>query len=541
MPFFNKVEVWFQDYAQFATQSFHKFLGRYVDSGLYERSTSDFKMLNTLKHWRSIGDTYSGGSMNNVIFGLVFLARQFVHLILRYTTQGRFQLMDPTDAACCVDYERFPANYILCFHVRTNINEESLQKLRDKVSKRIVTSPYKKLQFRLCTKFGFLCWEDLSSSSEFNITDHIKLCPEVSTWEKTISQNDLMSLAKTVMNSSLQSKGKPDWEILVVPRLAMKGSLDYPRPEILSTLIIRLNHGYMDANCAIKFVQDCIFDGERTTSSITTLNMPTDSESFLSRMTLFIRVFLYGPMHMTSFLQSISKRSIVNETCSGPTFIGRSKLNMSYATLNKIRMAFECETKSIVTHALLTAISRSAETSGFSMPKQLNISFAHAMPPYNEELLENKFSVVLRTVPTFGPNQLAEIDKKIRVTKRDTHEVIVIFWLGKVVGCLPLKLFRLLRKDVACPCTLTMVAASEHRFKFQGGIVESGFGVPPLVDGSQYMSSIGIYGGTLRVTFHIACTPLVKHQHDFQNLITEFDNCLINLQEQANFKIGNRN
>ncbi|CAL8127814.1 unnamed protein product [Orchesella dallaii] len=65
MPFLNKVKVWVQNYAQFATHSFHKFLGRFVQSGLYERSIEGFRMLETLRNWQSINMRLSDRGMNN--------------------------------------------------------------------------------------------------------------------------------------------------------------------------------------------------------------------------------------------------------------------------------------------------------------------------------------------------------------------------------------------------------------------------------------------------------------------------------------------
>ncbi|CAL8130847.1 unnamed protein product [Orchesella dallaii] len=400
--------------------------------------------------------------------------------------------MDPTDVICSVDFERCPNNFLFCFHAKTILNIGNLEKLREQVEQQIASDPYGKLKLKISNKFGFQCWENLSKGS-FDIKDHVKICPEVNSWEKTISQNGMMSLAKNVLHSSLHPRGKPDWEILLLPRVRMRGTLEHQlTSEVYSTVIIRINHAYMDANCAIRFINKVVLDEEDTPSTLnSTLNIldNTPHASFFKRLTFFIRVLLYGPAHIASIMWRNSGKNIFHQTSSNASYLQRSKLNWSCAALNKIKIAFNCDTKSIIAHAFLKSLYQSAEGKGVSLPPTVNLAFAHAMPSYRETKLENSFSAISRSLPTTGgPNQLHEIKKLMQINESNLDEVTAVFWMTKAAGCLPLKLYRLLRNSVPCPCTLSVVPSSERGLKFQGGSVERLFAVPPLLDGTHLSS-----------------------------------------------------
>ncbi|CAL8127811.1 unnamed protein product [Orchesella dallaii] len=77
MPFLNMVKVWVINPPQYATFSFRKFLGWFVQSGLYEHSTKGSRMLSTLKIWQSINFRDSVGSMSNgSLFSYIFMTKR---------------------------------------------------------------------------------------------------------------------------------------------------------------------------------------------------------------------------------------------------------------------------------------------------------------------------------------------------------------------------------------------------------------------------------------------------------------------------------
>ncbi|CAL8085174.1 unnamed protein product [Orchesella dallaii] len=479
-----------------------------------------------------------------LLFLIISIVRLLLATYLCYATKGRIHLMEPTDSMVSVDFDLSPVNYMMCFHVRLDITEQKLEGLREKIRKHLDSPPYNKLKLRLCTKAGFSCWEDLSGSSEFDIKNHVKLCPGVESWEKSISETELMSLVSKALNSSLKQSGKPDWEILIVPRVRMKTNSDEAVGEPLTTLIIRLHHSYMDGNCALGFLQACLFDTDGvTTSSLETLNvLPSDPWYSQKQLGLLTKVLLYGPLYMiTLFIGGIGRISrVFHETTSDVTFVGRTKLRMSSSTLNKIRMAFDCQTRSVITYAFLSTLHRLAERSRIPIPPEVRMGITHAMPPYPKNKLSNRFTIISKKLPLAGPNQLEQIDGIARVSEENAHEVTALLWTVKLAAQFPAVLYLRFTNGAVHPCGMTAAPSSERRFRLLGGPVESAFALPPMVNGSHYICAFCTYGGNLSVAFRVASTPLVQDQYEFQNFIMEFENCLKELEIEAGMKIVNK-
>ncbi|CAL8085150.1 unnamed protein product [Orchesella dallaii] len=367
-----------------------------------------------------------------LLFVIGYMVRFVLATYLRYATKGRIHLMEPTDSIYSLEFERSPGNYTICFLVRQAITQQKLEEVREKLSKHLDSPPYNKLQYRICTKAGYSCWEDLSGSSEFDIKDHVKLCPGVESWEKSISETKLMSLVIKSLNSSLKQSGKPDWEILIVPRVRMNAeNSDEAAGLPLMALIIRIQHSYMDANCAIGFLKTCLFDAESvTTTSLETYNMlASDPWYSQRRFGLLARVLLYGPLYsITLYIEGMRRSNrVLHQITSDATFVGRSKLRMSSSTLNKIRVAFDCHTRSVLIYAFLSALHRLGERSEVHTPPQVNMALTYAIPPYPKNKLMNRVSLISKMLPLAGPNLLQQIDGITRVSEGNAHETNAIF------------------------------------------------------------------------------------------------------------------
>ncbi|CAL8085133.1 unnamed protein product [Orchesella dallaii] len=481
-----------------------------------------------------------------ILFVIGNMVRLVVATYLRYATKGRIHLMEPTDSMNNLEYERSPGNYILCFFVRQPITHQKLEEVRERLRRHLDSPPYNKLQYRICTKAGYSCWEDLSGRPEFDIKDHVKLCPGVESWEKSISETKLMQLVSKVLNSSLKQSGKPDWEILIAPRVRMNADNSDETPgEPMSTLIIRMQHSYMDGYCAIAFLQTCLFDVEGVTTTFieSVSKLPKEPWYSQRRLGLFAKVLLYGPFYMvTLFIGGIRRSNrVLHEITSDATFIGRSKLRMSPSTLNKIRIAFNCHTRSVIIYAFLSALHRLGERCEISAPPQVRMVFTHAMPPYPKNKLVNKVSLISKMLPLAGPNLLQQIDGITRVSEENAHEILAIHWGSKLVGLSPAVALNFIADNVVHPCGMTTASSSERCFRFFGGDVESVFGLPPMVNGSEYLCAFCTYGGNLSVAFRVGSTQLVQNQYDLQNFIVEFDNCLKELEIEARMKHANKN
>ncbi|CAL8128937.1 unnamed protein product [Orchesella dallaii] len=74
IPFFRNVGIWTQDHSTIVTASFHKFLGRIVQSGLYELFIKRYRLLEKLKLLQSVTNGTKSEISNGSLFSYVFLA-----------------------------------------------------------------------------------------------------------------------------------------------------------------------------------------------------------------------------------------------------------------------------------------------------------------------------------------------------------------------------------------------------------------------------------------------------------------------------------
>ncbi|ODM88288.1 hypothetical protein Ocin01_18394 [Orchesella cincta] len=465
--------------------------------------------------------------------------RQIVDAFLICRYNGRFKLLHPMDANCSLNLSCSP-QFASCMYVRLNKADFSLEKLRQKINDNpeFQSGPYKKLQYRLCSKFGFPFWEDMSMSGRFNIKEHIKLFPGIG--DKPIADFELMSLLNKCTNSKDSSTNhqQPDWDILILPQVRMKWS---SQNDTGVALIIRMNHSYMDGNSAQSFLRACVIDPEESDRiPIDYMNEKGNAPHSFSRKLIHNgRILLYGPMHIarTIFCNkdsihlypenfSPSKRAIM---------LAVSNFRMANVSMNKIRVAYGIKSRTVITSAFLSALRITAERKGFKTPNYLNVGITHARGPYSEQKLENRFSLLVQCLPLseLSLSSLTESERLIEINADNEHEVDAMFWLLSLIGLLPRKLFQIFRPHAVKTC-LTGTPSMEKLCKIQNGLLEATIPIPPMVDGFDYICAYHNYGGMFTVSFVISTTEVIENSTELADFVAEFDSYLQNLQKRAN-------
>ncbi|CAL8085156.1 unnamed protein product [Orchesella dallaii] len=127
---------------------------------------------------------------------------------------------------------------------------------------------------------------------------------------------------------------------------------------------------------------------------------------------------------------------VLHQITSDAPFVGSTKLRMSSSTSNKIRIAFDCHTRSVIIYAFLPALHRLGERSEIPTPPQVNMALTYAIPSYPKNKLVNRVSLISKMLPLAGPNLLQQIDGITRVTEGNAHEITALHW-GVLVGLSP--------------------------------------------------------------------------------------------------------
>ncbi|CAL8085076.1 unnamed protein product [Orchesella dallaii] len=471
-----------------------------------------------------------------LLFGTLYLVREVINTFLKCSAKGRFKLAQPIDAVCSTNLK-----YTVCGYIRPTTNQISLEELRKRISENpeFCSGPYKKLKYRPCTKFGFACWEDVSS--KFDINEHIKYFP--GTQDKILTENEMKKLLTEYVNiSKLTKNERPAWEFLVMPQVRMKSELD-GAVEIYFVFIFQLDHGYMDGNCCQRFLKQCVMDpDEEIRVPVDLIKTQGNEQRLLIPMILpNYRLFIYGPARIlqTIFFNRKSVHFTDKQKTAGSSttaMFARSKLNMSSLAMNRIRVAYGCHTRSVIISTFLTALHKFAEDRGLRTPPYFKVGFAHAKLPYPNDEPQNRFCLIVKRLPLKDQleTQLREIDKILKITPKSKHELDFGFSFITLLGLLPVFIIRFVKRAVTVStCGISGVPSVSKFGTIQNGVAETIFGIPPLVDGVDYTCAYNNYGNISNILLLMRSTPLLENEHDVRDFVVEFDNCLRELEQRA--------
>ncbi|CAL8085373.1 unnamed protein product [Orchesella dallaii] len=471
------------------------------------------------------------------LFGIMYLVRVLVSMTISYCYKD-IKLMSPLDATSCVDVDGHSFNFIICCLISTPNALPMLEKLRVRIGAHVNSDgPYKKLRYRLCTRLGYPCWEDTGVNGQIDIRNHVKLCPGVDDVRKTFSEKEMMNLFKdNVKSQHNHVPEQPDWGIFLIPKVRIQSEKFNSQTPAHAAILINFNHGYMDGNSAGQFLKTCFLDYEEEITVEVMRKLQDTEESLRQRLIRYFRVIFYAPF---SFAQVFirNKHSIFHVTSpgSGTTFVGCSLSKIHGSSMNKVRTAFNCGTRSAISFAFLKTMVRVAERKGFSPPEFVNFACTHArLIPSSHLEPHNGFVLLIQTIPTSGSEQLAEIEKRLQINEDNDYELDACLMAFYFMGLMPSRMTSLMKKQLTVfPCGLTLVPASERIYRIESSYVNYVFGCPPIVPGTNYTCAFTYYAGKFNITFHLTKTPLVETQFEFQDFITEFEQCFNDLVMEA--------
>ncbi|CAL8085364.1 unnamed protein product [Orchesella dallaii] len=470
------------------------------------------------------------------LLGIMYLVRVLVSMTIRYCYKD-IKLMSPLDATSSVNVDGRSFSFSFGCLVSTQNAIPMLEKLRVRIGTHVNSDgPYKKLRYRLCTRLGYPCWEDTGVDGEIDIGNHVKLCPGVEDERKTFSEKEMMKLFRDNINSQRNIVAQqPDWGIFLIPKVQIKSEKFSSQTPPHAAIFIQFNHGYMDGNSAVHFIKTCVFDEEEDITTVEVMRKPQDTKSLRHRLIRYFRVVFDSPF---SFAKVVirNKHSIFHVTSpsSEATFVGCSISKIQSSSMNKVRAAFNCGTRSVVSFAFLKAVMRVADRKGFSPPKFVNYACTHSIVPYSHLKPQNGFAFLIRTIPTSGSDQLVEIDKLLQVNEDNEYELDAGLMAFYFMGLMPSRILSLFKEQLAVfPCGATLVPASGRMYKIESSCVNYIFCCPPAIPGTNYTCAFNYYEGKFNVTFHLRRTPLVETQFEFQDFIAEFEQCFNDLVMEA--------
>ncbi|CAL8085385.1 unnamed protein product [Orchesella dallaii] len=309
---------------------------------------------------------------------------------------------------------------------------------------------------------GYPCWEDTGVDGEIEIGNHVKLCPGVEDERKTFSEKEMMNLFRDNIHSQYNIVAQqPDWGIFVIPKVQIQSEKFSSQIPPHAVIFIQFNHGYMDGNSAVHFIKTCVFDEEEGITNVEVMRKVQDAESLPHRLIRYFRVIFDSPFLLAKVVIR-NKHSIFHVTSptSEATFVGCSISKIQSSSMNNVRAAFNCGTRSAISFAFLKAMVRVAERKGFSPPKFVNYACTHSIVPYSHLKPQNGFALLVRTIPTSGSDQLVEIDKLFQINEDNEYQLDACLMAFYFMGLMPSRMISLIRNQLAVfPCGVTLVPA----------------------------------------------------------------------------------
>ncbi|CAL8084928.1 unnamed protein product [Orchesella dallaii] len=473
------------------------------------------------------------------VAGVLLLMRVVVDTSVQWYYKDRIKLLHPVDALNSVEVEGPPWKFTFCCLVATENALPILNKLKRKVGAHVDSNgPYKKLRYRLSSRLGYPCWEDTAADGMFKIENHVKLFPGVEEESKIFSEKEIMSMFRETVTTKRNLDAQlPDWGIFLVPKVRFRCNNPSSQNPVYAAIFIQINHGYMDGTSGADFVKTCVFDeDEQVTTTLGVMReLRQSTASWQQRLARFTRALFYGLFKMTQLVFK-NEQSIFHVTSPGSemTFVGCCKSTIQRTAMNRVTKRLNCESRSIITYAFLKTMMEIAKRKGLSTPEVINLGYTHAFPPDLNSESHNRFSMLIRNLPTRGSEQLAEIDKLIQMNEESECVVDCVFMSFYLMGLLPSSIFCYLRNKLTLfKCAISFIPAPEGVYRIDRNCIDHFFVCPPALASTYYACTSIDYGGKFDLTFHIRKTPLVENQSELQDFIAEFEECFSVLVREA--------
>lgn len=368
-------------------------------------------------------------------FILLLVYRTALSIIFKVVHREKYKLMEAADAAHTFDSYANINTITFFIYVDGPIDIEELQsrveKLFLKLSNRTGKSPYWKLLYLARRKFGFMCWEDMSSS--FDVEQHVRYLPGFDQNNQVYREADLFE-AISELSCKEWDCNRPKWEFLVTPQLQVDDA-----SSVYSAITVRISHEYGDGISIMQMFRNNIFDRPAPQLLIDPVNIKIKIP-FYAKLFMYTQAFIFGPACIMKFLSYKDSKHVAGQgSLTGPKFFGRNKSEIPLEMIRQIRTHFRVSTSAVYHSAFCGALCKLSERRCIQVPRSGIGGMAYGLLPYPNDHLQNHFTPLVDEYPVGIEDPIFRVKaiEKCLCSVVKPHSLLTTSLVYSLMGLLP--------------------------------------------------------------------------------------------------------
>ncbi|CAL8090653.1 unnamed protein product [Orchesella dallaii] len=462
---------------------------------------------------------------------IIILFRILLAIIFRTFYRGRYKLMCQNDAMFSANSFANMNNLTSFTFVKGNCD---INLIRERVVKRFINyedkghRPYQRFLRGAVKKFGFFCWEDMSKS--FDIFDHVRFCPGADDPNYVYSEAEMFEAVERRVND-IWEKGRPNWEILVIPKVKSDSSNN-----VNYVMVLRFSHSYMDGISLAQFYRKCFFDDEPYKRFFDPINPALPKTSFCQKILFYIRVYFLGPHYFFQLLNIEEDHVYRQGKLQGMKFIGRTKLKMNRDMIRLIRKTLKVSTTALLNSLYCGAMHKVAKQKGLMIPNEICGAVTVANLPYPNNRPQNRFAFSIQPYPVGMSDplkRLADIYKKSKNSVKLRNLIATWSNMMTVHGLFPAWFIERFSKKLKCSYIMTNTPGTEGAYTYNGDEVECIFGCPPVLNTMSHSVGIEAYNDVFTACFIAERTSVINYRDDMDDFVAAFEDSITFLEAHS--------
>ncbi|CAL8091257.1 unnamed protein product [Orchesella dallaii] len=402
-----------------------------------------------------------------------------------------------------------------------------IEKLRERIAANISQAdksgrgykPFGEFLYGIVEKFGYFCFEDRSSSIDFN--HHIRVCPGADDLNKIYSEDDMFSIVERLYDEEWDQE-KPRWEVLVIPNIRKNG-----KDKACSALVIRIFHMYVDGISFVQFLRNCVMDQPPQKLSLDPVNPPIPPVSFLNKILVHFKAYFMGPYISLRLMGVSTAQTMYEGELKKGKLMGRTKMNISLEMMKRIRKSYNCTTQGIFHSAFNGALKKVAEQKNVKIADEILAGVTFVRFPYPNEYPQNRASMAMDLMKIGIDDPITRL-KAINDSVVQSSRMEIVLWtnfLITLVGLYPATMIKAMFASLTkFVYFLSNVPGLKGVSMLNNQEIDLIFGMSPLVSGMRCSIGIGCYNGSFCAGMIVNKSELFKSRPDLDLLIQEFEN-----------------
>lgn len=440
------------------------------------------------------------------VFWPVAIVSVILLLTLRYAIQTVLNLaygkniynLVSTSSSDGIFGHRTTGNSALIHSFTVLKGEPDLQRIRERYSSHVFAyndpvtgrkNIYEKLKYRLTSKLGFYCWQNVRGS--FDISQHVRYLESIRPNE-VYTEDKLMALMGQLMSKdSTNIANSPQWEHLIIPNYRLNNESPDSRPGHFVS-IYRVHHAYADG-ASFAILMDSVLTDRPLKYCMDPLK-PFAGMTRWKQAWINLKALTLGPLDFILTLKSsiLDDSPLILRKYSHQKFVDWSRpLNLN--SIKEIKNESGASLASILVSACTGSLKTlhekaeikrgmgSTENLKIPVPETISVGNMTVMLPYPCRELQNHFTTFSVPYPLAEENMIRRLKCCDRVGRSylGSSEPFFHFYVMKFSAVCPTMLQDILLELPAAPIVFSNIPGIQEPYQlFDRELIDVGAWLP---------------------------------------------------------------